>query len=98
MIEASAAPWGWRGRALGWAGGLGDGTKGVQRPAFGAGVWGLRRSPKKCAGQRPARRFSEQFFGARLAQRVADRPGRVLAFAILTDARIGHGRAVLALQ
>ena len=42
--------------------------------------------------------FSEQFFGTRFAQCVADRPGRVFAFAILADARVGHGRAVLALE
>ena len=42
--------------------------------------------------------FQNSFFGARLAQRVADRSGGVLAFAVLGDLRIAHGRAVLALQ
>src|SRR5262245_28101226 len=40
----------------------------------------------------------EQIFRARFAERVSDRPGCVLALAVLADLGVDHGQAVLALE
>jgi hypothetical protein len=52
--RTSADPLGMEGvEHWGWVGGLGDGTIWIPKGVlFGAGVWGLRRSPKKM--RRPA--------------------------------------------
>ena len=94
-----AAPGNAEGRARGWAAGSGDGTKSVSRGLPLALGFGDCAGPQKNAPASGRRcEFSEQFFGARLAQRVADRPGRVFAFADFGYLRSDQCRAVLALQ